>query len=49
MSEYEILAPVGSFKELNIILREKPDAIYVGMKGVTSRPSRTDFSEEEII
>lgn len=49
MSEYEILAPVGSFNELNIILGEKPDAIYVGMKGVTSRPSRTDFSEEEII
>lgn len=49
MSEYEILAPVGAFRELNIILKEKPDAIYVGMKGVTSRPSRTDFSEDEII
>ena len=48
MKNYEVLAPVGSFKEINIILDEKPDAIYVGMKGLTSRPSRTDFTVEEI-
>lgn len=45
---YEVLAPVGSFNELGIILNEKPDAVYVGMKGFTSRPARTDFSAEEI-
>lgn len=45
---YEVLAPVGNFKEINIILDENPDAIYVGLKGFTSRPSRTDFSFEEI-
>lgn len=48
MSMYEVLAPVGSFNELGIILNEKPDAVYVGMKGFTSRPARTDFSAEEI-
>ncbi len=48
MKNYEVLAPVGNFKEINIILYEKPDAIYVGMKGLTSRPSRTDFTVGEI-
>ncbi len=49
MSEqYEVLAPVGRFDELNIVLAEQPDAIYIGLKGLTSRPSRTDFSVEEI-
>lgn len=48
MGSYEVLAPVGSFRELNTVLLEKPDAIYVGMKGLTSRPSRTDFTMEEI-
>lgn len=46
--KYEVLAPVGSYKEIDIILRENPDAIYVGMKGVTSRPARTDFTVDEI-
>lgn len=31
---YEVLAPVGSFNELGVILNEKPDAVYVGMKGL---------------
>lgn len=48
MSSYEVLAPVGNYKELNIVLDEAPDAIYVGMMGLTSRPSRTDFSQQEI-
>lgn len=48
LSMYEVLAPVGSFSEIDIILNENPDAIYVGMKGFTSRPARTDFSAEEI-
>lgn len=48
MQKYEVLAPVGSFKEIEIILKEEPDAIYVGMKGFTSRPARTDFTIEEI-
>jgi len=48
MSSYEVLAPVGRFDELDIILKEAPDAIYVGMMGLTSRPSRTDFTEDEI-
>ena len=34
---------------MSIVLNEKPDAIYVGLKGLTSRPSRTDFSLDEII
>lgn len=46
--KYEVLAPVGRFDELNIVLAEQPDAIYVGMKGLTSRPSRTDFTMAEI-
>lgn len=49
VDSYEVLAPVGKYEELSIILDEEPDAIYVGMKGLTSRPSRTDFSVEEII
>lgn len=49
MSQYEVLAPVGSYRELDIILNEAPDAIYVGMRGFTSRPARTDFTKEEII
>lgn len=48
MVKYEVLAPVGNYKEIDIILRENPDAIYVGMKGVTSRPARTDFTVDEI-
>lgn len=48
MGTYEILAPVGSFGELDVILQEKPDAVYVGLKGLTSRPSRTDFTIDEI-
>ena len=49
MKNYEVLAPVGSFKEINIILDEKPDAIYVGMKGLTSRPSRTDLDRKSVV
>ena len=48
LEKYEVLAPVGRYKEIDIILREEPNAIYVGMKGVTSRPARTDFSADEI-
>lgn len=48
LQRYEVLAPVGNYKEIDIILKECPDAIYVGMKGVTSRPARTDFSIDEI-
>lgn len=48
MDRYEVLAPVGNFQELNVILDEKPDAVYVGMKGLSSRPSRTDFTIDEI-
>lgn len=48
MKNYEVLAPVGRFDEIRTILAEKPDAVYVGMKGLTSRPSRTDFTVEEI-
>lgn len=48
MSEYEVLAPVGNYEELNIVLAEKPDAIYVGMMGLTSRPARTDFTPQQI-
>lgn len=46
--KYEVLAPVGSYREIEIVLNENPDAIYVGMKGVSSRPTRTDFTVEEI-
>ena len=46
--KYEVLAPVGNYKEIDVILQENPDAIYVGMKGVTSRPARTDFTVDEI-
>ena len=48
MGGYEVLAPVGRFNELDIILSEEPDAVYVGFKGLTSRPSRTDFTVGEI-
>lgn len=46
--KYEVLAPVGNYKEIDVILQENPDAIYVGMKGFTSRPARTDFTVDEI-
>lgn len=48
MENYEVLAPVGRLDEICVVLDEKPDAIYVGMKGHTSRPSRTDFTADEI-
>lgn len=48
MRKYEVLAPVGCFNELDIVLNEKPDAIYVGLLGLTSRPARTDFTVEQI-
>lgn len=49
VDKFEVLAPVGKYEELSIVLNEKPDAIYVGLKGLTSRPSRTDFSLDEIV
>lgn len=48
MRKYEVLAPVGCFDELDIVLNEKPDAIYVGLMGLTSRPARTDFTIDQI-
>ena len=46
--EYEVLAPVGNIDDLTLMLDEGADAVYVGLKGVSSRPSNADLTLEEI-
>ena len=49
MMNYEVLAPVGKYEELEEVLLAAPDAVYVGLKGCTSRPAISDFTVEQII
>lgn len=46
--EYEILAPAGSLDDLKKMIKERPDAVYVGLKSFSSRPQYSDMSLEEI-
>ena len=43
IDKYEVLAPVGKYEELAIVLNEEPDAIYVGFKGLTSKTFKNGF------
>ena len=47
-NNYEVLAPIGNYEEIDLVLNEKPDAVYIGLKGKTSRPSVSDFSMEQL-
>lgn len=42
----EILAPAGSMPDLQLMIDEGADAIYVGLQGFSSRPSQCDFTME---
>jgi hypothetical protein len=46
--DFEVLAPAGSLPDLQVMLSARPDAIYVGLKGHSSRPSFSDLSIADI-
>lgn len=48
MGKYEVLAPAGSLDALKDMIAEKVDAIYVGLMGCSSRPSKCDMSMQEV-
>lgn len=45
----EILAPAGKLGDLPAIVEAGADAVYVGLKGFSSRPQEADFTVEEIL
>lgn len=44
----EILAPAGNLSDIESILQAGADAIYVGLKGFSSRPMEADLTVDEI-
>lgn len=48
MKSYEILAPAGNMEDVELMIREGADAIYVGLEGYSSRPNSADFTLEQI-
>ncbi|MGN1417974.1 MAG: peptidase U32 family protein [Acutalibacteraceae bacterium] len=48
MKKYEILAPAGSIDDLKLMIQEGADAVYIGLKGYSSRPNNADFALEQI-
>ncbi len=48
MYRYELLAPAGELAAIEPLIEAGADAIYAGLKGVSSRPQSADFSMEEI-
>lgn len=45
---YEVLAPAGNLESLKEMLRAGADAVYVGLKDFSARPSHADFPAEEL-
>lgn len=45
---YEILAPAGNMDDLQLMIKEGADAVYVGLNGFSSRPQNADFSLTDI-
>lgn len=46
--KYEVLAPAGEIDAILPLIEAGADAIYVGLKGFSSRPSNADLSLDEI-
>ncbi len=46
--KYEILAPAGTTDSVLPMIEAGADALYVGMKGFSSRPSQTDLTLDQI-
>ncbi len=44
MKKCEVLAPAGSMPDLQLMIDEGADAIYIGLQGFSSRPSQCDFT-----
>ena len=47
-NNFEILAPVGRYEDLQEIVAAGADAVYVGLQGFSSRPKQVDFTMGEI-
>jgi len=45
---YEILSPVGKLADLQLIINAGADAVYMGLKGFSSRPQSADLSVDEL-
>ncbi len=45
----EVLAPVGRLEDLQLMIDSGADAVYVGLKSFSSRPSLVDLEVEEIL
>lgn len=45
----EVLAPVGRLEDLQLMIDAGADAVYVGLKGFSSRPSLVDLNVAEIL
>lgn len=45
---YEVLAPAGELNAILPLIEAGADAVYVGLKGFSSRPSNADLSLDEI-
>lgn len=45
---YEVLAPAGTINAIEPLIEAGANAIYVGLKGFSSRPNNADFAIEEI-
>lgn len=46
--KYEVLAPAGELNAILPLIEAGADAVYVGLKGFSSRPSNADLSLDEI-
>ena len=46
--KYELLAPVGSFRNLNIAIKAGADAIYFGIKEFNMRDSAKNFTLRDL-
>ena len=46
--KYEVLAPAGEIDAILPLIEAGADAVYVGLKGFSSRPSNADLSLDEI-
>lgn len=48
MMKYEVLAPAGQLEAIMPFIEAGANAIYVGLRGYSSRPQSADFSIDEI-
>lgn len=48
MQKCELLAPAGSYNAIEPLIDAGADAVYVGLRGFSSRPASSDLSMDEI-